>query len=177
MLTEIDFTILDFIQENMRSGIGDILMKGISLLGNHGILFIATALCLLLLKKTRKAGFMLAIALTAGLVICNVVLKNAVGRIRPFDIVSFPLLISPPTDFSFPSGHTLHSFICASVIHCSLSRRWGIAAYVFSAIMGFSRMYLYVHYPSDVLAGALLGIAIGRCSVRLCNKYLLKKLR
>ena len=175
MLTELDFTILDFIQKNMRSGIGDVLMESISALGNHGIIFIATALCLLLFKKTRKSGIILTIALIVGLVICNVVLKNAVARVRPFNAVPFRLIILPPKDFSFPSGHTLHSFICAGVIYYTLSRKWGTVAYIFSAIMGFSRMYLYVHYPSDVLVGALLGTAIAVCTVRLCNMYLFEK--
>lgn len=81
-----------------------------------------------------------------------------------------PLLIQTPTDFSFPSGHTFGSFAAASAIFCGVSRRWGIAVLGLAAGIGFSRIYLFVHYPSDVMAGALLGIVFGTLAWRISGK-------
>ena len=160
MILQIDFAILDFVQKHFRSEVCDEIMKFVTALGNYGAFYIVTTLILLIYAKTRTAGTKLAIAQITGAIICSVILKNVVGRIRPFNIRDFDLLINAPKDFSFPSGHTLHAFVCASVIYTA-NRKWGIAAYILAFVMGFSRIYLYVHYPSDVLTGAVLGVAIG----------------
>ncbi|MBQ8526214.1 MAG: phosphatase PAP2 family protein [Clostridia bacterium] len=160
MITTIDFEILNFIQEHMRSGFGDIFMKAVTALGDHGILYIALTLILLFIGKTRKTGIRLAAAMIISFVLCNLILKNAVGRIRPYAAADFQIIISPLSDFSFPSGHTLFAFAFASVIFSDY-RRWGIASFIIAALIGFSRLYLYVHYPTDVIAGAILGGIIG----------------
>lgn len=157
----LDFSILDFIQSHLRSGFGDAVMPFITHLGDGGAVWIALDLCLLAVPKTRRVGA----ALTAGLVLestcCNLLLKPFVARVRPCDInTAVQLLVPRPTDFSFPSGHTGASFAAASALYFGRSRLWP-AALVLAVLIAFSRLYLYVHYPTDVLAGALLGIMLG----------------
>lgn len=152
---------LDAIQLHLRSGIGDILMPFCTKLGNGGMIWILLTLILLSFRKTRKIGCAVGVSLVLEVICCNLVLKPLVARIRPCDLApSVQLLISRPTDFSFPSGHTASSFAAASALYFSGSRLWCPAA-VLAVIIGFSRLYLYVHYPSDVLAGALLGTMLG----------------
>ena len=166
-----DLGILYGIQELFRSGWMDGLMTTITRFGDGGIFWIAVAACCLAARPSRKMGYSMAAALLIGLVVGNLLLKPLVARIRPFDLVGFgPLLISAPTDFSFPSGHTLHSFSCATVIW-RYYRGWGWGAYLLAALIGFSRLYLFVHYPTDVLAGALLGIGIGWLAVFLIRRW------
>ena len=88
-------------------------------------------------------------------------LKHLIARSRPYDcILGLIPLITPPTDYSFPSGHTAASFAVGALLFRKLPKRYGIPALVLAALIGFSRLYLGVHYPSDVLAGALLGTGI-----------------
>ena len=161
-----DLPILDWIAANLTSPALDWLMPRITALGNAGIFWILVAVVLLLLPKHRRAGAAMGAALLAGLLICNVLLKPLCARIRPFDFQllyfgkTIPLLISAPGDFSFPSGHTIASFEAATVLllyRC----KWGIPAIALAAVIAFSRLYLYVHYPSDVLFAMAAGIGIG----------------
>jgi undecaprenyl-diphosphatase len=155
---------LDFIQQNMRSEFLDAVMIVITSLGNGGILWIVIALIFIATKKYRSEGFALAAALLMHLLICNIMLKPLIARIRPCDInTAVELLIPRPHDYSFPSGHTSASFAGATVI-CYANKRIGILAVILAAAIAFSRLYLYVHYPSDVLGGAGLGIALGMLS-------------
>lgn len=157
----IDTGILNFIQTYLRCDLLDMVMSFITRLGNRGILWILTSLFLLIVPKTRKAGAAMAVSLGLELLCCNVVLKPLVARIRPCDVDSAVLLLIPhPGGFSFPSGHTGASFAAASALFFSRNK-FGVFAFVVAALIGFSRLYLYVHYPSDVLAGALIGIMLG----------------
>lgn len=136
-------------------------MPIISMLGNVGAIWIVCAVVLLVIPKTRKVGVILAVSLAIEALCCNVILKPLVARIRPFDVnTAVQLLISPPTDFSFPSGHTGAAFAAASALFFSKNRLW-IPSLVLAILIAFSRLYLYVHYPSDVLGGILLGILSG----------------
>lgn len=149
---------LDFIAQHLRCAFLDFLMPKITLLGNAGIFWIILAVALLIPKKTRKAGFAMAIALILGLIFCNMTLKPLVARIRPYDVACIaPYLIEVQHDFSFPSGHTTASFEGAAVVFLYY-KKWGIAALVLAALIAFSRMYLYVHYPTDILGGIVLGV-------------------
>ena len=102
-------------------------------------------------------------ALLLGVVICNIIMKPAFARIRPYDYQlehfgkTIQLLVSTPHDFSFPSGHTIASFEAATAIAIH-NKKWGVAALVLACLIAFSRLYLYVHYPTDVLASVVLGI-------------------
>ena len=115
-ITNIDFSILDFIQNHLRNGVLDWLMTKISMLGNAGVIWIVISIVLLSIKKYRKCGITLVIGLLLGLLIGNIILKPLVARPRPCWINSdIALLIASPKDFSFPSGHTLSSFIAAII--------------------------------------------------------------
>lgn len=165
-----ELAVLDFIAEHLRCGFLDFVMPKITLLGDAGIFWIVLALVLLIPKATRKTGCMMAVALILGLVVCNITIKPLVGRIRPYDVKGIePYLASIQHDPSFPSGHTTASFECATVILIR-HRKWGIAACVLAALIAFSRMYLYVHYPTDILAGLVLGVIFGILGVFIVNK-------
>ena len=120
----------------------------------------------------------MAISLILCLLIGNLTLKPLVARIRPCDVnTQVHLLIPRPHDFSFPSGHTMSSFASATVILHEHKKISGILSMVIAFFISFSRLYLYVHYPSDVLAGALIGLAIAVFSVRICGPWIEKMLR
>ena len=159
-----DLPILDWIAQNMWNPVLDTLMPLITLLGDAGIFWIAIAVALLFTKKYRKVGLGMAIAMVIGLLVCNVTLKPLVMRPRPYDYQAdvfhkiIPLLVEKQHDFSFPSGHTIASFEAATVIAIH-NKKWGVAALVLAVLIAFSRMYLYLHYPTDVLASVVLGIA------------------
>ena len=160
----IDLPILDWIAANLWNPVLDVLMPLITLLGDAGIFWIAIAVVLLCTKKYRKVGLGMGIALVIGLLVCNVTLKPLVMRPRPYDYQAdvfhkiIPLLVEKQHDFSFPSGHTIASFEAATVIAIN-NKKWGIAAVVLAVLISFSRLYLYLHYPTDVLASVVLGIA------------------
>lgn len=157
----IDIEILEFIQTYLRCDLLDMTMPLITKLGDRGILWICVSLLLLISPGTRKTGVAMAVSLGLEALCCNVILKPFVARIRPCDINStVQLLIPHPEDFSFPSGHTGASFAAASALFFGRGR-FRVPALVMAALIGFSRLYLYVHYPTDVLAGALLGIMLG----------------
>lgn len=103
-----------------------------------------------------------------GALLCNVTLKPLVARLRPFEIADTmrQLLIDPPSDFSFPSGHTTSSFAAATALAAARARG-GLAAMILAAVIAFSRLYLYVHYPTDVIAGALIGAFSGLAAYAL----------
>ena len=103
---------------------------------------------------------MLLAVLAITFLVGDVVLKNWIQRPRPFQEMPVELLIPPPESFSFPSGHTSSSFAAASVIY-RVRKSWGIAAFILAVLIGFSRLFLFVHYPTDVLAGAVLGLLVG----------------
>lgn len=156
-----EFSVLDFIQTHLRSGCGDVVMPLVTHLGDGGVLWVVLALALLLYPKTRKTGAALTAALALEVLCCNLILKPFVARIRPCDInTAVRLLVPRPDDFSFPSGHTGAACAVASALYFSGSNL-RFPALVLAALIGFSRLYLYVHYPTDVLAGALLGALWG----------------
>uniref|UniRef100_UPI000B24E0A3 phosphatase PAP2 family protein n=1 Tax=Clostridium sp. NkU-1 TaxID=1095009 RepID=UPI000B24E0A3 len=135
-------------------------MKEITGLGDSGIFWIITGAVLLCFKKTRIMGLCVILSLAAGFLIGNMFLKNLIARPRPCWIDdSIPLLIKNPGDYSFPSGHTLASFEGAVSIWL-YNRKWGTPALVLAVLIGFSRMYLFVHFPTDVLGGLVLGTLI-----------------
>ena len=163
-LNEYELPILWWIRENIANPFLDVVMPAVSSLARHGEFWIALALILLCFKKTRKAGVAMGIAMACGFLIGNLGLKNLFARIRPYDMVEVEMLVEHLSDFSFPSGHTLVSFNAAIALH-HYQRKWGVAALVLATVIALSRLYLFVHYPTDVLAGVLLavGIAWGAC--------------
>lgn len=156
-----DWDILRMIRSALACPLLDLLMPKITALGNGGAIWLLAACGLLCTKKYRKQGFLLLGGLAAGVLAGNVLLKNLIARPRPCWLdPSVPMLIPVPKDYSFPSGHTLSSAIGATIL-TGTDRRFGVAAIPLAVLIAFSRLYLYVHFPSDILGGALLGLGIG----------------
>ena len=164
-----DLPILEWIQANLQSGLLDTIMPIITMLGDGGIFWIVCSVLFTLHPKTRRMGIAMAIAMAMGLVICNMILKPVVGRMRPYDyqinilgktwndlLVGGKLLVDTPHDYSFPSGHTIACFEASVAIMLS-NKKLGIPALIIAVLVAFSRMYLYVHYPTDVIASIFLG--------------------
>ena len=158
-MIEAEFGIL-YLLQSLHTPWLDAVMKNITHLGDSGIFWILTGLALFCFKKTRRMGFCVLLSLAGGLLIGNIFLKNLVARDRPCWIdPTIQLLVASPKDFSFPSGHTMASFEAAVSIFL-YNRRWGAAAFVLAVLISFSRLYLFVHFPSDVLTGLVLGTVI-----------------
>ena len=150
--------------QGVRNPFLDGVMPAVTFLGNGGWFWILAGAVLLAVPKTRKMGFCVLLSLLLGLILGNGLLKNLIARSRPCWLdESVALLIKVPEDYSFPSGHTLASFEAAVSI-LLYRRKWGILAVALACLIGFSRLYLFVHFPSDVLGGAVLGTAIA-CTV------------
>ena len=171
MIQQIDFAILNFIQGHFRCEFLDFLFPLITHLGDVGIIWIAIALVLLFFRKHRKTGLTMIIGLILGLIIGNLLLKNIVGRLRPFEIKEgIELLIKRPKDPSFPSGHTLASVTSATILFLNYKKR-AVVFLVLAFLITISRLYLYVHFPSDVIFGAILGVFIAWFSVYILKKF------
>ena len=156
-----DLPILEWIQANLQSPFMDKFMPFITVFGNGGIFWIAWAVLLILFPKTRKTGLGMGFALIMGLIVCNLILKPGVARPRPYDMqeelgVMINLLVDRQHDFSFPSGHTIASFEACTVLMLG-DKRMGIPATILAILIAFSRLYLYVHYPTDVIVSVILG--------------------
>ena len=157
----IEIQILDFLQK-LRTPAGDMVIPLITKLGDKGIIWILLAAALLLIPKTRKTGAILTAALCVDLVLCNGILKNLFARIRPFDVnTSVQLLIPKPGDFSFPSGHTAASFTAAAALYFAGEKDLWKPVLALAVIIAFTRLYLYVHYPTDILGGMAVGTTAG----------------
>ena len=154
------------------------LIGAITKLGDAGIVWIILTVILLLIPKTRKSGAYMAVALIADLIICNVILKPIVARIRPYSInQTVQLLVTPLKDYSFPSGHTAASFASVSALYFAGRKRMAAGALIVSVLIAFSRMYLYVHYPTDVLGGLIIGLLCGWIADMIIQKVMEKRSR
>ena len=169
----LDGEILLQIQQHLRTDMLTPFMKIVTFLGNGGWFWILCAVVLLAIPKTRKTGYAAVFSLIFGAIVTNLLLKNIVARPRPFaEIEALIPLIAKPTDFSFPSGHTTASFAVALVMLRMLPKKIGIPAVVLAALVAFSRLYLGVHYPTDVLVGfvvALVGSLLAVWIVRMMH--------
>ena len=172
-----DLPILDWIAANLWCPVLDAVMPVITLLGDAGIFWIAIAVLFIFTKKYRKIGIGMMIALMMGLVICNICLKPMIARIRPYDFkeehlhVIVNLLIEKQHDFAFPSGHTIASFEAAVVILLG-DKKLGIPAMILACLIAFSRLYLYVHYPTDVIVSIVLGSVLALIGWYLAQKVM-----
>ena len=170
-----DLPVLDWIQANLKSGFMDTVMPIITIFGDAGIFWMVVAAVLFLIPKTRKTGLGMAIAMMIGLIVCNITLKPMVARIRPYDLqlqefgITIQLLGDKMHDFSFPSGHTIASFE-AAVVMLKNSKKLGIPAMILAILISFSRLYLYVHYPTDVIASIVLGSILAVIGYWLAGK-------
>ena len=164
-----EFAVLNALQ-SLHVPLLDKAMCAITKLGDGGLLWIVLCIVLLCFRKTRKAGVCMAIALALGALVANVTLKPLVARVRPYAVqTDVSLLIPPPQDASFPSGHTTSSFAAATALFLH-HKKFGAAALGLAGLIGLSRLYLYVHYPTDVLAGALIGVLAAICARALLRR-------
>ena len=166
---EWEFQVLDWMQENLRGSVMDFIMPIITSLANGGWFWILVTLLMFIPRRTRKYAHVAAIALLLGVFIGNWIIKPLVARIRPYDVQQIALLIKAPTDFSFPSGHTQASFAVATPI-LMWKKRFGIPAILLACCVAFSRMYLYVHYPTDILGGLFSGVLYAFIGLWICNR-------
>ena len=174
---QFDSSILLWIQNNVRSDFLTPIMKVITHLGDKGILWIVVTLVLLFLYKTRKVGVRCLVSMVIGLVITNLIIKNWVARVRPYEVIQgLECIIEKAHDWSFPSGHATNSLACAWVIFKRMDRKYGVPALIMAILISLSRLYVGIHYPTDVLGGAAIGIGCACLSLWMMPK-LEKKFR
>lgn len=160
-VTAWDASVITAISENVNSAFLTTFFRIVTLLGEGGIFWIAAAVVLLFFKKTRRCGICIGASLLIGVIIGNGIIKNVVARPRPYDaIAGIESVVSHLSDYSFPSGHSLCCFEAATALAMNRTR-WAIPAYVAAVLVAVSRLFLFVHYPTDVICGALLGILFG----------------
>lgn len=150
----------------------DRVMVLITSLANHGELWIGLGLLFICFAKTRRMGVVMLVSIVLGYGTGNLVLKNLFARSRPCWIQpQVPLLVPVPRDYSFPSGHTLVSFEGAAAI-LGHHRIWGVGAMILAAVIAFSRLYLFVHFPTDILGGMVLGMVTSQVGARVVSGYI-----
>lgn len=170
-----EIQILNMIQ-NLRTPVGDTIVPLITGLGDAGIIWIILTLIFLIIPKTRKTGVILTAALLVDLIFCNMLLKNLVARTRPFDVnTAVQLLIAKPRDYSFPSGHTAASFASVTALYFAGEKKMWKAALVLAVLIALSRLYLYVHYPTDIVGGVIFGSISGYMGYRIVEWMRKKK--
>ena len=153
-------------------------MSNITKLGNAGIVWILLTIVLLLIPKTRKSGLILASALIVDLILCNGILKPLIARIRPFDVNSaIQLIVAKPHDYSIPSGHTAASFTAVMALYLAGEKKMWKAALVLAVLIALSRLYLYVHYPTDIIGGVVFGSLSGYLGYKIVEWIQKKKIK
>lgn len=162
--------------EKLWNPVLDVIMSVITYLGDDGIFWIVLGICLLIPKKTRKVGVYVLGGIAIAGFINNVCLKEIIQRPRPFNFdgwpeaFNYPNIVAKPDSWSFPSGHTSSSFGAAFALFLVTKKKYGIPALVLAFLIGCSRIYVHVHYPTDVIAGAVVGIIGGIIAFVLINK-------
>ena len=172
-----EIEILSMLQK-IRTPLLDIFMSNITKLGNAGIVWILLTIVLLLIPKTRKSGLILASALIVDLILCNGILKPLIARIRPFDVNSaIQLIVAKPHDYSFPSGHTAASFTAVMALYLAGEKKMWKVALVLAVLIALSRLYLYVHYPTDIIGGVVFGSLSGYLGYKIVEWIQKKKIK
>lgn len=167
-LLTLDGNLLLWIQEYVRTDWLTPVMLFITKLGNIGFIWVTMSLLMLCFRKTRPVGAAGLLAAFFSLCLNNVILKHAFSRTRPYEVVEgLSLLTKKATDFSFPSGHAGSSFAAATAIFCMSRNKGGAAALLLAVLIAFSRLYIGIHYPTDVIAGAATGILCGLAAARI----------
>ena len=158
-IQQLDLSILLFIQEHLRFAWMNGFWEFITHFGDGGIFWIVLTLALMIPKRTRKAGIVAACSLLLGFLITNVTLKPLVDRVRPYNYSDVIIPLGRiPVESSFPSGHTCASFACALIYIRMLPKKCGISLLVLAVLISLSRLYLCVHFPTDVLGGFLVAL-------------------
>lgn len=167
----IDGNLLLWIQKHARYHGWNFFWIAVTSLGNAGIVWLFLSAALLFQKRTRAAGQAALLSMGLCFLICNLFLKNLVARTRPYEVIpDLTTLIPHPTDYSFPSGHTAASFACALTLYKMLPQKYGVPILCLAVLIGLSRLYVGVHYPSDVLGGLLVGVGVSAFVVWLWSR-------
>ena len=164
-----ELRILEQIQ-TLRTPFLDNFFKYFTFLGNGGWFFVVMGIIFLINKKTRKTGLRVLTALLISLIVGNIILKPLVARPRPYWVKNMDILVKHLMDYSFPSGHSY----AASAFAASLwyeNKNWATFCFVLAILMGISRLYLFVHYPTDVLAGLILGVVFAVSANKIVNHF------
>ena len=169
MIDYLDETILQWFQQIHNDALTKIFMI-ITKLGEAGIIWIIFGFLMLFALKEKKYGCMVLFSLLLCLIFGNGILKNLIARPRPCHMIhDIQMLIAIPKDYSFPSGHTFSS-VAASICIWHWNRKYGILAWILAVVMMASRLYFYVHYPTDIFAGILLGTILAMISIYCVEK-------
>ena len=173
MLLEIEGAILLWIQNNLRCGLLTPLMRAITTLGNGGAFWIALTLLLLIFRRTRRIGVYCAASMLLTLLVVNLCIKPLAARTRPYELIQgLEILVSRPRDYSFPSGHSANSLSCAWTLFRLAPKKYGVPALVLAVLIALSRLYVGVHFPTDVLAGAAIGVLLSELTLRALRRAL-----
>ena len=152
------------------------ILRFFTTIGESGLVWIVIAIVLTCIPKTRKCGLTMMIAMAITYLVGNLFLKNVIARPRPCAVDNSVILKIPfPSEYSFPSGHTSASFAAVAALYFSGERKIWKAALALAILIAFSRMYLYVHYPTDVLGGIICGIICGCVSWWCIRRFSPKK--
>ncbi len=171
-----DAAIMEFVQTHLHNALTDFIFPIFTYLGEFGLIWILLAVTMLFIRRTRKAGILILAAMLITFLTGELVIKNIVMRPRPCTAFpDIPLLIPRPGSFSFPSGHSASSFTAAVMLFL-FHKKWGCAALALAVLIAFSRVFLFVHYPTDILAGAILGTVLALITYRLLQRPLSKLL-
>ncbi len=172
-----DWKVFEWVENCLWNPVLDVVMTIITYLGEGGAVWIAVGVILLLTKKYRTVGVAVIAALFVHLLVNDFLLKNIIERPRPFDleawegVFKYPELVSKPSSYSFPSGHSSSAFASATALIMSKKKGIYIPALAFAAVMAFSRVYIHVHYFSDIVAGATAGILYGIIAIFIVNLF------
>lgn len=167
LLNNLDQSILFFIQMNFHFPILNQIMILFSEAGNRGFIWILISLILLISKKTRYIGLVTLGALILSAIMGELILKHLIERPRPYvDFPAVQLLADKASSSSFPSGHTASAFAAAYVLSRYL-KKWAPLFWLIAIVIAFSRLYLFMHYPSDVVAGIVIGLLCGKMATSL----------
>lgn len=165
LIQTVDINALYWIQQNMRVSFLNMPMIILNRIGDYGIIWLLIIAVMMIWPKYRRVGLTALIAITFSLLICNIIIKPLVHRARPFEVYQYiTVLINYPTDFSFPSGHASSSFSVALVLMHAYKKK-GAGFLILATLIAFSRLYVGVHYPTDILGGILTGILSGVLAV------------
>jgi undecaprenyl-diphosphatase len=172
-LQNIDVKMLNLINKKFRYAILDKIMPLITAMGNGGIVWVIISICLMNSKHYRVEGYMIITSLIVTTIIGEGLIKHVIKRTRPFDnMKENKLLISKPITYSFPSGHTASSFAAAGIL-IMMDNQLSILVVILASLIAFSRIYLNVHYPTDVVIGIILGLLCSRLVINIFHSEII----
>ena len=162
LLQQMDMDVLMWLQENLRQEGLDQVFSFFTRLGNNGELWIALLVVLFIIPPFRRMALTAAVSLISSALLVEFVIKPLVARVRPYVTVKGLFsLVGPERSYSFPSGHSATAFAVAYVLARMLPVKYGAPILLLAALMAFSRLYVGVHYPTDVLVGVMVGVLVG----------------